>query len=723
MAYFKTDAEVELYYDNALKFETYTSGVVITGNAVPNANDGGALGGVDNEWSDLYLADGATIQFGNDQDVVLTHVPDSGIRLSDSDKLLFGAGDDGQLYSDGTNMTIVGSTAVNLYSDGFTFSNGGANETLMSAAANGAVTLYHDNGVRFHTTADGSYVTGQLIVDSSFNGNALQVDTDVAGQNAARIIGSHASFTGNVLQPWTVRDTNSAYDLIEAVTNNGSAVPFRVRGDGQVTALAGFHPMTSDGAALGSASLEFSDLYLADSATIQFGNDQEIILTHVPDSGIRLHDSDKMMWGDGNDLQIYHDGSNSYIDEASGTGSLIVKSNQFIVRNAAGSENMFDATQDGAVNLYYDSTAVLTTVSGGVNVTGGMTITDNVHLDHDGVILHFGDDNDITLTHVHDTGLLLNSTKQLQFNDASQYICGASATQLDIRATDEIELTATTVDLNGILKVSNDAHLDHDGALLYFGADSEISFEHVHNAGLKMNGHLYFADNKVAHFGTSSDLQIYHDGSNSHITDQGTGVLAISTNGTQISIQKDTAGEAMAYFKVDGAVELYYDNAKKLETTSSGVTVTGTVVDSAGGGMVPPGTVLPYTGASAPTGFVLCDDSAISRTTYSVLFAIIGTSYGTGNGTTTFNVPDLRDRLPLGKGTNNSSLGAITAAAGASAVVATASGSASLTKTTGTFATSAKDSSQASALTNVTSGGHTHNLTLPAQVFNYIIKT
>ena len=186
---------------------------------------------------------------------------------------------------------------------------------------------------------------------------------------------------------------------------------------------------------------------------------------------------------------------------------------------------------------------------------------------------------------------------------------------------------------------------------------------------------------------------------------------------------RDTAGEAMAYFKVDGAVALYYDTAKKLETTSSGVTVTGTVVDSAGGGMVPPGTVLPYTGASAPTGFVLCGDSAISRTTYSVLFAIIGTSYGTGNGTTTFNVPDLRDRLPLGKGTNNSSLGAITAAAGASAVVATASGSASLTKTTGTFATSAKDSSQASALTNVTSGGHTHNLTLPAQVFNYIIKT
>ena len=91
-------------------------------------------------------------------------------------------------------------------------------------------------------------------------------------------------------------------------------------------------------------------------------------------------------------------------------------------------------------------------------------------------------------------------------------------------------------------------------------------------------------------------------------------------------------------------------------------------------------------------------------------------------GTTTFNVPDLRDRLPLGKGTNNSTLGGETTGAASSAVKATASGSASLTTTTGTFATSAKDSSTATALTGVTAGGHTYNLTLPVQVFNYIVK-
>lgn len=68
---------------------------------------------------------------------------------------------------------------------------------------------------------------------------------------------------------------------------------------------------------------------------------------------------------------------------------------------------------------------------------------------------------------------------------------------------------------------------------------------------------------------------------------------------------------------------------------------------------LPAGTILPYAGSSAPGGFVLCDGSAISRTTYANLFAILGTTWGAGNGTTTFNVPDLRGRAPIGAGTGS----------------------------------------------------------------------
>jgi len=64
---------------------------------------------------------------------------------------------------------------------------------------------------------------------------------------------------------------------------------------------------------------------------------------------------------------------------------------------------------------------------------------------------------------------------------------------------------------------------------------------------------------------------------------------------------------------------------------------------------VPVGSGFVWYTNSAPTGFLMCDGSAVSRTTYSDLFAVIGTTFGVGNGSTTFNVPDLRQRLPLGK--------------------------------------------------------------------------
>ena len=171
---------------------------------------------------------------------------------------------------------------------------------------------------------------------------------------------------------------------------------------------------------------------------------------------------------------------------------------------------------------------------------------------------------------------------------------------------------------------------------------------------------------------------------------------------------------------------------------------------SAAGGIeiVPAGTIVAFGNATAPTGWRVCNDDAISRTNFARLFAVIGTSYGTGDGSGNFNVPDLRDRVPLGKGTNMSTMGAATTGIAASAVMASASKSdattptgttgstsASLTVGTATAATSAKDSSTATFVNSVNAGGHTHsipaltidaftvNTTLPSQVVQYIIKT
>ena len=66
------------------------------------------------------------------------------------------------------------------------------------------------------------------------------------------------------------------------------------------------------------------------------------------------------------------------------------------------------------------------------------------------------------------------------------------------------------------------------------------------------------------------------------------------------------------------------------------------------------GTIKPWGKATAPNGYLLCDGSAVSRTTYADLFAVISTTYGTGDNSTTFNVPDLQGKFPQGKsGTTN----------------------------------------------------------------------
>jgi microcystin-dependent protein len=67
--------------------------------------------------------------------------------------------------------------------------------------------------------------------------------------------------------------------------------------------------------------------------------------------------------------------------------------------------------------------------------------------------------------------------------------------------------------------------------------------------------------------------------------------------------------------------------------------------------ILPTGVILPYGGTSAPSGYLLCDGSAVSRSTYSNLFSTISTTYGSGNGSTTFNVPDMRGRVAVGKNT------------------------------------------------------------------------
>ena len=82
---------------------------------------------------------------------------------------------------------------------------------------------------------------------------------------------------------------------------------------------------------------------------------------------------------------------------------------------------------------------------------------------------------------------------------------------------------------------------------------------------------------------------------------------------------------------------------------------------------IPTGCIIPWSDTSVPTGFLECNGAAVSRSTYAALFAIVATTYGAGNGSTTFNLPDLKDNVALGR----SNSAALASTGGANTVTST----------------------------------------------------
>ena len=291
---------------------------------------------------------------------------------------------------------------------------------------------------------------------------------------------------------------------------------------GDVIASGTFQPTgdtaSGDDAAIGYTSGEGLILTGQGSTSdITLKNDADGTVASVPtgQAVLRFPDSAKATFGSSDDLQIYHDGSNSYIDD-SGSGLLHIRGSQININKYTG-ENMATFVADGAATLMYDHGAKLATASGGVAVTGDLTATGTIEPAGDTAS---GDNAAIGYTSAE--GLILTgqgSTNDVTIkNDADAEVCGVPTGTDDLR----------------------------------------------------------FPDNAKAEWGAGSDLQIYHDGTHSHIVESGSGQLYIKTN--YLSITNAAGSETMTFFDDDGAVTLYYDNGAKIATTSTGVQVTGTIL-------------------------------------------------------------------------------------------------------------------------------------------------
>ena len=158
----------------------------------------------------------------------------------------------------------------------------------------------------------------------------------------------------------------------------------------------------------------------------------------------------------------------------------------------------------------------------------------------DGAVIGLGDDQDVTLTHVADTGVLLNSTNKIQFNDASQFIHGSSATVLSLGATDEIDLTATAIDINGTADISGNTTVG--GTLTSTGkitADAGIDIDNFNIDGTTIA--LSSGDMTVD---AAGDIILDADGADVLLKDDGTQYGALTNNSGNLIIKSGSTTAA-----------------------------------------------------------------------------------------------------------------------------------------------------------------------------------
>ena len=402
------------------------------------------------------------------------------------------------------------------------------------------------------------------------------------------------------------------------------------------------------------ASPTFTGTVVIPTATITTAN---ISGGAVVVDSLDLDDNDKIKLGTGNDLELYHDGSNSIVADV-GTGNLELRGTNVVLQNSAGSETLASFTENGGSVLYYDNSAKLATDTNGVSVSGNVDMGDNSK-----VLL--GDGDDLEMYHSGSNSIIKNSTGGLKLLSDSLLLKNAADDEFFIKGTADgaveiyydngkkIETLTNGAKVTGTLIAGSRIGIGVDSPQkplhVYSGTtdvvgrfesgDSTAGVEFIDNtstAQIKIqDGDLTIAadtdadtadstislrvdnlekvsigeslnvikqatrvnDDNGLSFGNGTDLTVSHVSSSNINTVQNLNNRNMVLNGTSFVFQNQGADEKLLELTANGAVDMYYNNNKKIETTATGVEVTGDLdTDS-----ITLGTVKILTGSGAPS--------------------------------------------------------------------------------------------------------------------------
>ena len=361
---------------------------------------------------------------------------------------------------------------------------------------------------------------------------------------------------------------------------------------------------------------------------------------------LKLSDSVELRIGNGDDLKIYHDGSNhhSYIDNTHPSGHLYIRNtgtaNNVYIQARSGEDSIL-CHDDGAVELFYNGVEKFQTHSDGIRVDGTQAeiraegASDEPQLkitsENTGIWLRAagssgsfptgggGDDAELLCLGGNFRFGIGTASKDLIFINGSGYTERAR-----INSSGSFKLPdSAKIELGGAQTGSGDLQIYHDGShstilnstgTLYTAATQqhfyntafdELQAKFIENgavelyydnskkletmgSGITVSGYvnisgtsgwaLQCTNNNKLGIGTNQHLQLYADGTDSFISESGSGNLKILTSA--LAVRNAANSELLIYATENGQVSLYYDHSKKLETTSSGVTVTGSLTET-----------------------------------------------------------------------------------------------------------------------------------------------
>jgi len=570
----KPGGAVELYHNNVKTFNTLADGIHVHGQI--QLNDNGKLNIGDSDDLQIYhngtnnyiMPVNGDVIFDNGSSELARITQGGDIELLDNGEFKCGTSADLRIYHNGSHSYIKEGGTGNLYIDAnqFYLRNNDSSNVLLQTTSAGVVQLKHNGTTKFETSANGVNLYGNLVFDNPdtagrdinwlpqydflrFEDNVKAVFGN-AGAGAADLEIYHSG-TNSVIDNNTgglyIRN-NVAADVggdifIQAKSGENSAI---FTHDGSVALHydnAKKFETTSTGVTLRGTEHRFEGTIRPNSATgSDIGTSSDRIRDLYVYNDIDIKDDGKLILGDGDDLQLYHNGTNSYI--INDTGETWLRGNDLRLASTAG-EWYAQFVQDAAVKLYYDGSNKFETTSDGAEFFGNFDGGDSQQI-------RLGNSQDLKIYHNGTNSLIENGTGELLLRakaGENSINCNPDAgVELYYDNTKRFETTDKGVNvLGGGLNVNRDTNL-YSGAI-YFNGFSD-------------SNHMLWNDSQN------------NPNSTRTTTDGFDGMKWNTYLGLQI-FGKGNEAETIARFMADGACELYYNNSKKFQTENNGIRILG----------------------------------------------------------------------------------------------------------------------------------------------------